>query len=296
MSIISKVNSIKSVKRHFKISYFLLFLGYVSNRDKLIKLTEEKTGISFFLSLRKMGQLSHLLDNNWKIIDSTDTYVKMKGPKDEILYCRTQVGFDLGHIDEIFLRRDYGIDFLGKNVIDIGMSNGDSSIFFAKNGAKRVIGVEPDGRSFNIALTNINESKVNEIVLPLNKALSDQSGMVELIVSDSSPNANSIYEKNMVNVAGSKFKESVEAISLKEIIDMFNGEHIDLLKMDCEGCEYKVLRSISEEYFSKILNLTLEYHHGLLDIPELLNRQEFNLSIKEGNELMGYIKASRKPL
>ena len=79
-------------------------------------------------------------------------------------------------------------------------------------------------------------------------------------------------------------------------MDMFNGEYINFLKMDCEGCEYRVLRSISEEYFSRILNLNLEYHHGLQDIPELLNRQGFDISRTKGNKLMGYIKASRKPL
>ena len=296
MNIISKLNLIRTAKRHFKISYFLIFLDYVSDRYKPIKVTGRNNGVSFVLNLSNMVYLSHLLENTWKIIDSTDTYVKMKGPNDEILYCRTQVGFDLGHIVEIFLSKDYGVDFQAKNVIDIGMSNGDSSIFFAKNGAKLVIGVEPDRRSFSIALTNVNESKVNEIVLPLNKALSGQFGIVELIVSDTRPNANSIDEKNMVDSAGSKFKESVEAISLKEIIDMFNGEHIDLLKMDCEGCEYKVLRNISGEYFYKILNLTLEYHNGLQDIPEILNRQGFDISITEGNKVMGYIKASRKLL
>ena len=292
----SKIDLVKAVKKHFKISYFVFFLKYVSNKDKPIKVRTTKTGISILLTLGRMVQLSQLLDNNWEIIDNTDTYIKIMGPNHEIIYCRTKVGFDLGHIIEIFLEKGYGVDFQGKNVIDIGMSNGDSSIFFAKNGAKRVIGVEPDKRSFNIALTNINESKVNETVLALNKALSDQAGMVELIVYDFSPNANSIDEKNMVNVSGSKFKESVEAITLKEIIDMFNGEYIDLLKMDCEGCEYKVLRSISKEYFPKILNLTLEYHHGLQDISELLTKQGFDTSITEHNKLMGYVKASRKPL
>lgn len=159
-----------------------------------------------------------------------------------------------------------------------------------------MIGIEPDRRSFNIALTNINESNVEETVLPLNKALSDQSGIVELIVFDNSPNANSIDEKNMANVSGSKFKEKVDAISLKEIMDMFNGEYINFLKMDCEGCEYKVLRSISEGYFSRILKLNLEYHHGPQDLPELLKRKGFDIKITENNKLMGYITASRKPL
>lgn len=292
----SKIDRVKALKKHFKISYIAIFLKYVSNKNKPIKVRMTKTGVSFLLNLGQMLQLSQLLDNNWEIINHTDTHIKIMGPDREIIDCRTKVGYDFGHIIEIFIEKAYGVDFQRKNVIDIGMSNGDSTIFFAKNGAKRVIGVEPDKRSFNIALTNINESKVNETVLALNKALSDQAGKIELIVYDSSPNANSIDEKNMVNLAGSKFKESVDATTLKEIIDMFNDEYIDFLKMDCEGCEYKVLRSISKEYFSKILNLTLEYHHGLQDIPELLTKQGFYISITENGKLMGYIKANRRPL
>lgn len=136
MSIVSKFNSIKSVKRHFKISYFLIFLEYVSNRDKGLKVSETKDGVSLSITLGRMAQLSRLLDNGWKTIDSTDKLVKIKGPKNEILHCRTQVGADIDHIDEIFLRKVYGADFQGKNVIDIGMSNGDSSIFFCKKWCK----------------------------------------------------------------------------------------------------------------------------------------------------------------
>ena len=296
MNMVSRFNLIKATKRHFKISFFRFFLKYVSNRDKPEKVIETSTGISFFLNLISMGQLSLLLDNDWKVIESTDTYVKIKGPKDESLYCRTQVGLDLGHLVEIFLFKSYGTDFQGKNVIDIGMSNGDSSIYFAKNGAKKVVGIEADRRSFDLALTNLNESNVNEIVFPLNKALSDQTGIVELIVSSSSPNANSIDEKNMVNVNGSRFKENVESVSLKEIIDMYNGENIDFLKMDCEGCEYKVLRTISKADFSKILDLSLEYHHGLQDIPKVLIMHGFDVKIIENSKLIGYIWAKRKPL
>ena len=136
MNLINKLNLIRTAKRHFEIGYFLIFLDYLSNRYKPIKVIQKNTGVPFVLNLSNMAYLSYLLENNWKIIDSTDTYVKMNGPKDENLYCRTQVGFDLGHIVEIFLSKDYGVDFNGKNVIDIGMSNGDSSIFFCKEWCK----------------------------------------------------------------------------------------------------------------------------------------------------------------
>ena len=39
MSIISKFNAIKSMRGHFKVSYFTIFSKYVSNRDEHIKVT-----------------------------------------------------------------------------------------------------------------------------------------------------------------------------------------------------------------------------------------------------------------
>ena len=331
MNLIKKFNLLMSIKRHFVISYFAIIGYYFQNKNKYLNVTEKNSMISFSLTLGKLAQISQLLDNNWKmldindayikvsgseenilylplnklaqinqllnsnwkILDSNDTYIIVKGPEGEILSCRAKIGFDLGHIIEIYLEKIYGDNFEGKNIIDIGMSNGDSSIYFAKKGAKRVIGLEPDKRSFNLALNNIKESQVDSIVLPLNKALSDQAGIFELLIYDSNPNANSIDEINMVKLKDSKFKERIEAITLKEIIDMFNGENIDLLKMDCEGCEYKVLRNLPQEYFSKILNIILEYHNGLQDIPEILKKQRFNIKILGDKNLMGIITAIR---
>lgn len=294
MNIIKDFNVLKSAKKHFKINYLIIAKQYFINKNTPIKVIGKKSGIPFWLSLSNLANLSRLLDKNWEIIDSNETSVKLQGPEGEIIYCRIQKGFDLVHIGEIFLNNVYGVEFDGKNVIDVGMSNGDSSIFFAKRGAKRVIGIEPDIRSFNFALININESKVDKVVIPLNKALSTQSGKVELIVYDALPNANSIDEENMINLSGMKFKETVDAISIPQIIEMFNGENVDFLKLDCEGCEYKVMRGLSEEYFSKILNLNLEYHHGTQDIPELLRRQGFQIDIISYSKLLGYITASRK--
>lgn len=293
MGIIEKVKLMKLVERHFNMNYLSISKEYISSNKKNIKVTEKDSGISISLHLTKISVLAMLLNNNWKILDNSNPYIKLKGPNDEILFCRTQVGFDFGHLVEIYIKNVYGIDFKGKNIIDIGMSNGDSSIFFAKKGAKRVIGVEPDKRSFDLALKNITESKVDNIVLPLNRALSNQSGIIEMTVYNSNPNANSIDESNMVKLNDSKIKENIEAVELGEIIDMFNNENIDLLKMDCEGCEYKVLQNISEKYFPKISNIYLEYHHGLQDIPEIFNKHGFHVNIIEQGNMMGYIKANR---
>ena len=293
MSIINKFNLIKSVKRHFEISYLSIIKNYILDENKNMKVKEKDSSISVSLSLLNMSMLAMLLDDNWKILDNAYPHIKLRGPNSEIIFCRTTVGYDFGHLVEIYVKKVYGSNFNGKNIIDVGMSNGDSSIFFARNGAKRVIGLEPDKRSFNLALKNITESQVDDIILPLNKALSNQSGTIEMTVYNTTPNANSIDESNSVQINDTKIKENIEALRLGEVIDMFNSENIDLLKMDCEGCEYKVLENMPEKYFSKITKIYLEYHHGLQDIPEILNKHGFHVKVNESSNIMGYIMADR---
>lgn len=281
----------KVIHKYLEIPYTRLIRYYIFERNKLLSININNNKID--VRFQDLYDIGALIKEGWTVIQISQNLITFQSPNNAIITCRAGIGYDIGHLVEIYLDEIYGSGFKNKNVIDIGMSNGDSSIYFAKEGSKRVIGLEPDKRSFDLALKNIKESQVDNIVLPLNKALSDQTGIIELIVYDSNPNANSVDEINMVKLKDSKFKERVEAITLKEIIDMFNGENIDLLKMDCEGCEYKVLRTLPQEYFSKILNIILEYHNGLQDIPEILKKQGFNIKISESNNFMGIITASK---
>ena len=54
--------------------------------------------------------------------------------------------------ESVFLKEDYKfLDVKDRDVIDVGMSIGDSTIYFAINGVKRVIGLEPYPYAFSIA-------------------------------------------------------------------------------------------------------------------------------------------------
>lgn len=61
----------------------------------------------------------------------------------------------LGSLFEIFFERQYPIRVEDKIVIDIGASIGDSTIYFLKQNAKKVIALEPDKESFNILEENL---------------------------------------------------------------------------------------------------------------------------------------------
>ena len=63
-----------------------------------------------------------------------------------------QGGLDNGDIVNTFFKKDYGKIIVNeKTVLDIGANIGDTGIFYALNGAKKVIGIEPFPKNFTIS-------------------------------------------------------------------------------------------------------------------------------------------------
>ncbi|MEM3191240.1 MAG: FkbM family methyltransferase [Candidatus Parvarchaeota archaeon] len=234
--------------------------------------------------------MSELLSIGWRIKNIENRFLVLY--KDVSIKCRYDVGYDIGHLKEIFLDHVYGLDFKGKVVLDIGMSNGDSAIYFAKRGAKLVIGVEPFTESYELARENIAQNNLDGVVLPVNAALSSTIGEAVLRLATSSPNANSLEPAD--HIASHIVFDSqsrVQTTTIQGLMNEFNIRQVDFLKMDCEGCEYRVLRSLPPEVLARIGEIRLEFHEGPADIPKLLRQSGFLVECK--GMLMGYIRASR---
>ena len=189
--------TVLAMKREFKISLLNTLLKYLFNRNALTNAVLKGTTVP--LRIGQMRQLINLLNTGWQIGTVKDTHVKVINKDGSIITSRLKYGFDLGHLNEIWVNQVYGSDFKDANVVDIGASNGDSSIFFAKRGAKKVIGFEPDNRSYNLALENVRDSRVEQIVTVQNKAISSYTGQTKLFVYKENPNANSIDNKKHGN-------------------------------------------------------------------------------------------------
>jgi len=281
------------MRKELNIGYISLIYHIIFKKNEELKIPL-KDGSNTNIKAGYLPSLAKLLSNGWKVLAVEDGLLTLEGNNDITITCRTGTGFDLGHLIEIYVDKSYGYNPTGKNIIDIGMSNGDSSIYFAKNGAKKVVGIEPDKRSFNLAVRNIQSSKVDTIVIPLNKALALNDQNVELIVYEDSPNGNSIDAENMVKLESEKHIEVVEGITLKKVLDIFNSEPIDLLKMDCEGCEYAVLNNSNKEIFAKIKALEMEFHNGIQNLPEILKENGFTIDVSNSDGLVGYIRAKKE--
>lgn len=90
---------------------------------------------------------------------------------------------------------------------------------------------------------------------------------------------------------------SIKVSGLNTILSRFSSDSIDLLKLDCEGSEFQILRdSENLQFFNYI---SMEYHVShekeLLTLVKLLDKANFEIvSQEERNEALGNILARRR--
>lgn len=287
----SRLHMAHVVHKYTNMSFFLIGYRYLK-LNKSFDVALRNGSILRNIHLWTLKDLTILLDRGW-IVKSVEQNLLHLNERAINIICRIDKGYDFGHLIEIYIEKKYGGSFHDYNVIDIGTSNGDSSIFFAFWGAKKVVGIEPFVESFQLAVRNVKESGLENKVTLVNKALSAVSGPIVLLTYENSPNANSVDEANMVKIDDKKISRKVEGVKLEDVVNMFQGEGIDLLKLDCEGCEYRALQSVDIKTYRKIERIMLEYHNGLQFLPDLLRTMGYKMSIKSSSEAMGYVYAER---
>ncbi len=200
-----------------------------------------------------------------------------------------------GNIFDVFINEEYKfLNVKDKIVIDIGASIGDSSIYFALNGAKKVIGLEPYPYPFSFAKRNVEENNLNDKIEILNAGYGEEG---EIIVDVDK------ITNDAMNLVPSKSGKKIKIYSLKSIVDEFRIDKA-VLKMDCEGCEYNLLQE-KEEILRKFERIQIEYHYGYEKIKYKLEscgfntrttkpRRVYNKYVTNPKMYVGYIYAEKK--
>jgi FkbM family methyltransferase len=157
---------------------------------------------------------------------------------------------------EIF---DYGeyaeIDVRGKDVVDVGAFVGDSAIYFALRGARRVVAVEPHPEAFNEMVENVKLNNLDDRVIMINAGLACEDGWICIEDVDEYQTLSSHHKVSK----NGKCLRRVSALTLGNIIRDYGVGDSSVLKMDCEGCEHEVILCDyqSVRLFKEII---LEYH------------------------------------
>jgi FkbM family methyltransferase len=140
----------------------------------------------------------------------------------------------------------------GKIVVDVGAYIGDSSIYFAIKGAKKVIAIEPHPLAFKEMLENIQLNRLENVIIPINAGLASKHGKIRIENVDVE-STHGIYHKL------GNCESEVSAITLGEIINMYEIKDDAILKMDCEGCEYDIILN-DYEHLKTFKELIFESH------------------------------------
>ena len=210
--------------------------------------------------------------------------VRLEGNDIRFTYKGKDINFidgEFGDIGGVFGLEEYSfLEIEHEIVVDIGANIGDSPIYFALNNAKKVITLEPYPYSYNIASKNIMLNNLGDNITLLNAGYG----------GDGSVRINPDF-KNLIDSDLKSFNEGVDirTFSLKTLL---NDYHIDkaVLKMDCEGCEYNLLKE-DNNTLKKFKRIQIEYHNGYEKLKEKLEDAGFTVTYSESRKLLGYIYA-----
>jgi len=131
-------------------------------------------------------------------------------------------------------------------VFDIGANIGYYTLLMAQK-AKKVYAFEPEKEVFGILKKNVEENNLKNVVL-FNKAVGDKNRKVGIIKNNDNFGDNRIVDGS-----------DIDCVRLDEVI----GEKVDLMKIDTQGWEPKVIEGAKEIILKDTPILFLEYSRGL---------------------------------
>ncbi len=181
----------------------------------------------------------------------------------------------------VFLRKDYGSIKRDSVVVDIGANIGIFSLLASLSGAKRVYAFEPSQEAFQILCENIRLNRLTDTIIPINRAVGANDN-----VAVKFPIASSPY--NRIKSSDDSNRDDyyeIQTVSLSSFIVNNNINHIDLLKLDCEGAEFEILPSINQSALTGISKIRMECHGEPNQLIEELHRKGFVVERMKSNNI-----------
>lgn len=162
----------------------------------------------------------------------------------------------------------------GMQCVDVGAHVGSftllASLMVGKEG--KVIAIEPETKNFNQLIKNLKLNKI-ENVITKNIALSDINGKEDFFI-DKGSCCHSFFRQD-----SSIDKIQVESKTLDTLLAELNINKINILKIDTEGSELKVLKGARETLLKnskmKIIIAAEHYPEEISEVVEYLKNLNF---------------------
>lgn len=206
---------------------------------------------------------------------------------------------------ELFFEKIYAINIPYDETVvvaDIGMNVGFGALFFSQYSfVSRIYSYEPFLSTYNEGLQNfeLNPGYAHKII-PHHTGISDKNATLNVPLMGSGDGGASINEDILkINNTSHLPTTTINTIhfetEMRRIISENGGRKI-VVKMDCEGEEYPIFRSVKDQdIFEHFYMMIIEWHLKSPDeILEVLTKNNFKiLSLQKADQTSGMIYAFR---
>jgi len=179
---------------------------------------------------------------------------------------------------ETFFDESYGgLDVHNGTVIDIGAFIGDTAIYFASRGAKKIVAFEPAPPLYRIAIKNVRMNKMDNVISIRNEAVGERYDEVTLKYKKSWPGGSSLL--NTGSSVQNVVYYPVKMVPFSDIV--YELGYVDLVKVDCEGYEHKIfLNAYVSGSLKNVENIIVEVHGNPNNIISLLKKSSYKITQK----------------
>src|SRR5438128_2690068 len=166
---------------------------------------------------------------------------------------------DVPTFEKVFITQEYDFDYYPnvrpELIIDAGANVGYASLFFARRFPhSRIIAVEPERSNFELLLRNIEPYAQ---IAQLQAALWPRHTRLKIENPDDQPWAFRVRE------AEPGEHDTVEGVTVSELLTLAGKSSVDILKVDIEGSEREVFGSNWEQWLNKVDVMVMELHDWL---------------------------------
>lgn len=182
-------------------------------------------------------------------------------------------------------------------VMDIGAAIGEFTLLAALQASKgRVIAYEPFSESFYLLRDNLALNSIDNVTI-YKMAVWSKEEDLELDFSLAEPLQMKSEKPGSDNAHSHLISHSV---SLEQAFSEKGVDHLDLLKLDCEGAEFPILLDTEPGVWLQVDRVIMEYHdgyqgHSHQELVELFSNNGYHVKVTPNvvHTELGYLYAEK---
>jgi len=204
----------------------------------------------------------------------------------EVCYIALRDSVDFDAFREICIEDHYNSSQIkkGMTIIDVGAHIGTFTLSANKKVGEqgKVIAVEPELNNFSQLTRNLEINKIKNVI-PINLALSDFNGKGDFFISKGS-GCHSIFLREGEDIIN---KIQIRIKTLDVLLEELKIKRVDLLKIDAEEAELKILKGAEKTLFKnpqmKIIIAAYHSPNEAQEVIKYLSKLNFDPKIIPGN-------------